>query len=85
MCSLFDNGDYICWKLEVYSNHNGENMSLLEKPDDFKEDIIHISGERSICAVKYSKELGCQNPNSLSFDQIPPKQIKNIKTVETNL
>ena len=32
---------------------------MSSKLDDFKEDIVHISGERSICAVKYGGELGC--------------------------
>ena len=69
MCALYHEGSYFCGKLDqIFINDS--NINMLDKPDNFKEDIKHISGMRSICAVKNSGELGCWDPNSLLFNEL---------------
>ena len=72
ICTLYDEGNYSCGKINQ-KLITDQNINLIELPDDFKKDIKHMSGERSICTVKNSGELGCWDPNSLIFDKLVPK------------
>ena len=46
---------------------------VIDQPEDFREDVKHISGMRSLCAVKSNGDLGCWNTKTLVFDEILPK------------
>ena len=39
---------------------------------------------KSICALKNNGNLGCWNPINQAFDELIPKQSKDIKVVDTN-
>lgn len=49
-------------------------------PEEFEDDILHVSSTRKICAVKINGVLGCWNANNNNvFEHVPNKFRDNVR------